>query len=193
MTDASRSTQFSPGQLRDLAIAALVPFFLDDRAGDPATAWVGGRVMAEGLLDEYRAVTPEELQLSAQIIAFGWAALTCISASIVVKDRSPEDMLRLQGHAIALDRLSQKATKALEARRRDRGKNRAAMPPGSAHWDQAAFQLAINNATQKMSEANDKLRAFAAAAQPASRPAPKPSPLLSEPMTSAVLTRRRRA
>ena len=80
------------------------------------------RVIAEGLLDDYKATTPKELQLSAQIIALGWASLVCVSASMVVKDQSLEEMLRLQGYALELDRLSRKATKGLEAEHKQRAK-----------------------------------------------------------------------
>jgi hypothetical protein len=189
MTGPTCSTpSCSTGRLRDQAIAALVPFFVDGHAGDAATA----HVVAEGLLDDYKPATPKELQLAAQIIALGWASLACVSASTVVKDESLEEMLRLQGYAIALDRLSQKATKALEARRKERVKNRGGMTPESVAWDEGAFQATINQATEKMHVANAKLAAFMATLKPAQPPVPKLSTTLGEPMTSAVLARRRR-
>jgi hypothetical protein len=187
MTHPSNSTS-SPSGLRDQAIAALVPFFSDGNAGDETTA----HVVAEGLLDDYKAMTPKELQLSAQIIAFGWASLACVSASMVVKDQSLEEMLRLQGHAIALDRLSQKAIKALNARRKERAANPGGMTPASTGWDESSFRDAINQAREKMNEANAKLAAFMATVKPAEPPTPKLKPLFGEPMTPAVLARRRR-
>jgi hypothetical protein len=195
MTDPQRPTSSaasssgpSAARLRDQAIAALVPFFIDGHAGDERTA----HVVAEGLLDDYQPATPKELQLSAQIIALGWASLACVSASMVVKDQSLEEMLRLQGHALALDRLSQKSTKALEARRKERARSPDAMTPESTAWDDGAFQLAINQALEKMHDANARLAAFMATLKPADPPAPKLGPLFGEPMTPAVLARRRR-
>src|ERR1700744_3493447 len=113
ITDPSPTSPPSSPQdcLRDHAIAALVPFFIAGNAGDEVAA----RTVAEGLLDDYHPATPKELQLSTQIIALGWASLACVSASMAVKDQSLEEMLRLQSLAIALNRSSQKATKALEA------------------------------------------------------------------------------
>jgi hypothetical protein len=102
MTEVSGSVPSAPqhvGRLRDQAIAALVPFFAGGHVGDEKAA----RMVAEGLIDDYQPGTPKELQLSAQIIALGWASLACVSASLVVKDQSVEEMLRLQGHALALD------------------------------------------------------------------------------------------
>jgi hypothetical protein len=54
MSDASRSTQF-PERLRAQAIAALVPFFVDASTCDETAA----RVVAESMLDEYKAGTPK--------------------------------------------------------------------------------------------------------------------------------------
>jgi hypothetical protein len=187
MTDPSCSTT-SPTCLRDQAIAALVPFFVDGHAGDASTA----HVVAEGLLDDYKAATPKELQLSAQIIALGWASLACVSASMVVKDQSLEEMLHLQGHAIALDRLSQNAIKALGARRRERASNPGGMTPESTAWDEGAFRMAISQAMEKMTEANAKLAVFMATLKPPLPPGPKVSSLVGEPMTPTVLARRRR-
>src|SRR6202034_1849438 len=95
MTDASRSTQSSPQlteRLRAQAIAALTPFFIDGHTCDETSA----RVVAGGMLDDYNAATPKELQLSTQIIALGWASLACLSAAMVVKDESLDEMLRLR-------------------------------------------------------------------------------------------------
>jgi hypothetical protein len=177
----------SQQRLRDEAIAALVPFFIDGAAGDEQTA----RVVAEELLDDYKAATPKELQLSAQIIALGWASLACVSASMAVRDQSLEEMLRLQGYAIALDRLSQKSTKVLEARRKERARDPGRMAPENTLWDEGAFQSTIGKATERMSEAKAKLAAFMETLTQAA--APKLSGLFGEPMTPAVLARRRRS
>jgi hypothetical protein len=176
----------SQQRLRDEAVAALVPFFIDGAVDDERTA----RVVAEGLLDDYKAATPKELQLSAQIIALGWASLACVSASMAVRDQSLEEMLRLQDFAIALDRLSQKSTKALEARRKERARDPSAMAAENTMWDESAFQSVIGQAAERMLEAKAKLAAFMATLTPS--PAPKLSGLVGEPMTPAVLARRRR-
>jgi hypothetical protein len=189
MTNPAHSPQspdLSTHRLRDQAIAALVPFFVDGRTGDQQTA----HVVAAGLLDEYKAATPNELQLAAQIIALGWASLACVSASLV-ESASLEEMLRLQGHGIALDRLSQKATKALQARRKQRARNPDAMASEHTLWDDSAFQLVIGQAAEKLTEANARLAAFTTALAPAPAPAPKLTHLFGEPMTPAVLNRRR--
>lgn len=184
MPDTPRSIQ-CPERLRAQAIAALVPFFVDARTCDETAA----RVVAESMLDEYKAGTPKELQLSTQIIALGWASLACLSAAMVAKDESLEEMLRLQDAALALHRSSHKATKALEARRKDRAKNPQALSPENSRWDEGAFQLAINQALDKLQHANAKLAGFTAAQV---EQKPKLSFLSVEPMTPAVLARRRR-
>jgi hypothetical protein len=173
-------------RLHDEAVAALVPFFINGTVGDKLTA----RIVAEGLLDDYKAATPKELQLSAQIIALGWASLACVSASMAVRDQSQDDMLRLQDFAVALDRLSHKSAKALEARRKERARDPGAMPPENTLWDEDAFQSVIGQATERMLEAKAKLAAFVAALTPI--PATRLSGLSGEPMTPAVLARRRR-
>ena len=142
MTDVSpsappspQSPEGPPERLRAQAIAALVPFFADGRTCDEKAA----RIVAEGVLDDYKAATPEGLQLSAQIIALGWASLACLSAAMVVKDKSLNEMLRLQDAAVALHRSSQKAIKALDARRKERAKNPRAVTQENARWDEAAL------------------------------------------------------
>ena len=191
MTDPSPTSPPSSPQdrLRDHAIAALVPFFIAGNAGDEVAA----RTVAEGLLDDYHPATPKELQLSTQIIALGWASLACVSASMAVKDQSLEEMLRLQSLAIALNRSSQKATKALEARRKERARDPGGMTSESLAWDESAFQLAMNQALEKMQDAGARLARFMAAVKPAEPPAPKLGPLFGEPMTPAVLARRRKS
>jgi hypothetical protein len=168
------------------AIAALVPFFVDGRDCDEKAA----RGVVEGMLDDYQPATPKELQLSAQIIAHGWASLACLSAAMVVKDASLDTMIRLQNHAIALDRASQKATKTLAALRKERSKDPNAVSAENTQWDEDEFQFAIGQALEKMTEANAKLAAFMAALVPVKPP--KLSLSSAEPMTPAVLARRAR-
>jgi hypothetical protein len=184
----------SPERLRAQAIAALVPFFTDGSGSDEKTA----RVAAESLLDEYQAGTPKELQLSTQVIALGWAALACLRTAVAAKNLSIDDILDLQDNAIALDRSSQKASKALQARRRERTKHPHSMTLANTRWDEGVFQLTINQALEKLTDANAKLAAYMATLAPAAPTVPaapvapkaKLSFLFAEQMTPSVLSRR---
>jgi hypothetical protein len=177
----------SPERLRAQAVAALVPFFVDGSVDDDKNA----PVAAQALLDDYNAQTPKELQLSTQIIAFGWAAMACLRAAVAAKNLSLDDMLQLQDNAIALDRSSQKATKALEARRKERAKNPGAVTPENRTWDEGAFQLAINQALDKLMDANARLASYMG--KLAAAPEKHKLPILSaEQMTPDVLARRAR-
>ncbi len=193
MTSPSRPTSRAEAQpdpsrdrLREDAIAALLPFFIDSAAGDERTT----RIVIAGLLDDYRAATPKELQLSAQIIALSWASLACLSASMAFRDQSMDEMLRLQGYALALDRLSQKSGKALDTRRKERARDPDRMSPEDTQWDACGFEAAIGQARKRMLEAKARLAAFMATLSPAT--APDLSGLIGEPMTPTVLARRRR-
>jgi len=188
MSNATGSIQ-SPERLRRHAIANLVPFFLENPESDPTTA----RLAAEGMLDGYNAATPKELQLSTQIIALGWAAMACLRAGVAAKNLSMDDILRLQDRAIALDRSCQKATKALDARRKERAKKPKAMSPENTRWDEGVFQLAINQALEKLTDANAKLAAYMTSLSTGTAAPAKERPLLwSEQVTPAVPARRGR-
>jgi hypothetical protein len=174
-------------RLRNHALAALVPFFMDSPTGDVNAA----RMAAEGMLDCYKAVTPRELQLSTQIIALGWTSLACLGAAAAVKDRSLDEMLDLQDSAIALNRTSVKSTRMLEASRKLRTRNPKAMTLDKTKWDEGAFQLVINRTLDILTGANAKLEEFMADLAPEKpKPAPKPPILFAEQMTPSVLARR---
>ena len=187
MSDAVRLIQ-TPQRLRDQAIAALVPFFIDGPSSDLGTI----RVAVASILDGYDAATPKELQLVTEIIAYGWAALACLRTAMAAKNLSVDDVLRLQNHAIALDRSSQKATRLLEARQKERARNWQAMPPEKIQWDEGGFQLAINQAQEKLNNANAKLAAYMATLTPVAPPTAKMAIHHAEPMTKSVLARRAR-
>jgi hypothetical protein len=187
MSDTAASTQ-SPERLHALAIAALVPFFVDGPTRDVKAA----RRVAEGLLTDYRAGTPKELQLATQIVALGWAALACLRAAAAVKDLSIDAMLDLQDDAILLNRLALKATKALAVRQKERAKNPRAMTLENTKWDEGAFQLAINQSLDKYNEANAQLAANMASLEPVA-PKTKLTILSAEQMTPIVLARRAEA
>jgi hypothetical protein len=188
----------SPERLRDHAIASLVPFFIDGSGTDDKAA----RMAAAALLDEYSAGTPRELQLSAQIIALCWASLACLRTAVAAQTLPVMERLGLQDTAIALDRSSQKATKALNARRKEREKNPRAMTAANTKWDEGVFQLAVNQALDALNDANTRLaaymRAIAASAAPVAPPVveapevPKLPILFPEQMTPSVLARRSR-
>jgi len=187
MSDTARSIR-SPERLHALAIAALVPFFVDDPARDVAAA----QRVAEGLLSEYQVGTPKELQLATQIVALGWAALACLRTAAAVKNLSIDGMLDLQDDAILLNRLALKATKTLEVRRKARAKNSRSMTLENTKWDEGAFQLAINQALDKYNGANARLAAYEATLEPVVRKTKLPI-LSAEQMTPAVLERRAQA
>jgi len=177
----------SPERLRALATAALMPFFVDGSTGDDKPA----RVAADALLNDYDAVTPNELQLATQIIARGWAAMACLRAAVAAKNLFVDDVLRLQDNAIALDRSSQKDTRALAARRKERAKNPNCMTAESTRWDEGVFQLAINQALEKLTDANARLAVYMSTSAPLLTKRTRPF-LFAERMTSAVLARRAR-
>ena len=175
--------------LRDQAAAALAPFFMTGADGDTDLA----RAAAAALLDGYHAMTPKELQLSAQSVAFGFAALACLSAAAMVRDRDVDIMLDLQDSAIALNSLAQKSTKALDARRRERERAPHLMSAENTQWDNAGFQAAIGRALEKLLYANARMPATCQVRPVASAAAVRPEklPILSaEPMTLSVLSRR---
>lgn len=184
MSDTASSIQ-SPERLHAQAIAALVPFFVDGPTRDLKAA----RRAAEGLLSDYRAGTPKELQLATQIVALGWAALACLRAAAAVKNLSIDEMLDLQDDAILLNRLALKATKALEARQKERAKNPRSVILENTKWDEGAFQLAVNQALDKYNDANTKLAAYMGTLEPAVSRTNLPI-LSAEQMTPAVLARR---
>ncbi len=175
------------GRLRLQAIVALVPFFMDGSSSDPSAI----QAMIEGLLDEYQAATPKELQLATQIVADGWAVLGCLRTAAAAKNLSMDQVFKLQDDALALNRSSLRGTKALEAARRQRKRNPNAMTPENTNWDEGAFQLAINKALDKLNNANAKLAAYMATLAPVERE-PKLDFLFAEPMTPSVLARRSR-
>jgi hypothetical protein len=184
MSDVRPAIQ-SLERLREQAIAALVPFFLDGAGSDVQAA----RVVIAGLLDDYRSGTPKELQLSTQIVALSWAAIACLRTGVAAKNLSMEEVLDLQDSAIALDRSCRKATKALETRQQERAKNPSAMTAENTRWDEGAFQLVINQALDKMTDANVKLAAYMATVAPVEAK-PRLSIQSAEQMTPAVLARR---
>lgn len=162
MAFSSTDPMQSLERLRAYAAVALVPF-LDAPSCDEQSALNA----AAAMLDDYNAMTPKELQLSTQIIALGWAVLACLSASMMVKERSIEDMLRFQDSAVALDRNAHRIRKALTARQKERLKNPALLTVENTSWDEGVFQLVVNQALDKMTEANAELATLTGTNPPA--------------------------
>jgi hypothetical protein len=195
MVDPSSST-LTLAHRFEQALAALVPFFLNDPDGDTAAA----REAAKARLDCYMAATPKELQLATELVAYGWASMACLGAASSVKNASIDEMMDWQDAAIALQRLCTKISKALEMRRKERTKNPKAMTVENTRWDEGAFQLGINRALEKVMLARTKIEAFKAAMAPAaSKPVPvavvpkiKFPSLSAQQMTPSVLARRAR-
>src|SRR5271166_6328510 len=175
--------------LRDRATAALAPFFVNGADGDTVLA----RAAAAAVLDDYHAMTPKELQLSAQIVGFGFAALACLSTAAMLRDLDRGTMLDLQINAIALNRLAQKTTKALAARRRERERAPDLMSAENTEWDNAGFQTAIGRALEKLLYAYARMPVTSPVRPVTSAAAVRLEklPILSaEPMTLSVLSRR---
>jgi hypothetical protein len=188
----------SPDRLRDHAIAALVPFFLESATADVNNA----RLAATALLADYRAITPKELQLAAQVIALSWASLACLRTAIAARNLTTDEMLTLQDQALALDRKSQKSSKILDARRKERAKNPRAVTPENFRWDEGVFQLTINQALDKLNDANTKMATYmeTLTPKPVAVPVVAPVPeatvektrlpfMFGEQMTQSVLAR----
>ena len=150
------SPTVSIDRLHAYASAALTPFFASAANGCATAA----RQTAESLLNDYRAATPKEIQLSAQIIASGLATLACLSAASVAKHDSINEMLRLQREALKLHRVSDKATKLLEARKKQRTTSPRTMTAAHTKWDEGAFQLTINQALDKFTDSNARVAAY---------------------------------
>jgi hypothetical protein len=181
MSDFAQSLE----RFQEQAIAALVPFFLDGTGGDTNAA----RAVIATLLNDHHPVTPKELQLSTQLVALSWAAIACLRTGVAAKNLTMDEVLDLQDSAIALDRSCQKATKALTARQKERATNARAMTVENTRWDKGAFQLIINQALDKMTDANVRLAAYMATLVPAETK-PKLSLLSAEQMTPSILALR---
>ncbi len=174
-------------RLREQTAAALAPFFMDGAgtAADIANATAA----AAQMLEDYRPKTPKELQLAAQIVAFNFAVLACLGAAATVRSQDLDVMLDLQDSAIALDKLSDKSTRALEARQRERERAPERLTAANTQWDNAAFQSAIGRALEKFLYANSKVPVVREMPRVAEKPAKLPI-LSAEPMTLSVLARR---
>jgi hypothetical protein len=155
---------------REQAALALAPFFGDGVTEDQALR------AARSTIDSYCPRTPRELQLVAQIVAYGFGSLACLRSAMAAKRVPVKEMLRLQDAAMTLDRAAQKFTRALDAIQSGR-------QPGSPAWDDAGFWTAMDTALETMRKADSGAP---------KRTPPKLRIVSGEPMTPAVLARLRR-
>ncbi len=126
-------------------LGSLTPFFLDGADGDPNAA----RAAARYMLDGYQTETTEELQIAAQIIACGFAALDGLRRATVDKGLTVTTQLRLRGSATAMNRAVQQGRHALDRHR----KGHAAPPPAVASPGQSLLSADFQAALRKASDA----------------------------------------
>lgn len=168
-------------ECRERAAEALVPFLVSGADGDEAFALQA----AYQAIDAYRPMTPREMQLAAQAVALGFAALACLRCT-AGRNLAIETLLDLQDAAIKLDRQAQASIRALEARQRERQRAPQMLSPATTAWDERGFRRIMTLARRKLDVAD--------ATTPEFVPAPKPRRTalrlgLAEPMTIDVLAR----
>jgi hypothetical protein len=127
----------TPAQL-DTVLGSLAPLFLTGAKDDLPTA----RHAAAQILAAYDAETPDELSLAAQIISFGFEALTALSQA-ANPDLPLTRILRLRGSAVSLSREGHKAQRKLDQLQRGR---RIGVPaqPADAPAEISAAETARN-------------------------------------------------
>ncbi len=183
-------------RVQEWVVAQICPFFLGGASDNPTLATQAARQM----LISYNAATGKELQLAAQVVVFGIAALDCLCCSMTERDMPVQLLLQIQGNAVRLNGMGEKSRKALEAKQRERQKGQAATA-AAAQLDEAEFQAAIGKARQMVAFARTKLEAHRvskalASDAPVAQPVPATpvlAPVAAEPMTLEVLARRNHA
>jgi hypothetical protein len=101
-------------RLMPFLLAVLIPFLTAGGIPDPDLA----RLAATETIAAYQAAGSSQLVTVAQIVAFALASLENLRLS-APQDLSLSMKLKLRGNATALNRVSQQATAALDAQRRD--------------------------------------------------------------------------
>jgi hypothetical protein len=131
---------------REQVLRSLAPFFLETSDGDPARA----QAAAAGMLAGFQVSGTEELQLAAQIIAFGFAAVASASRSVTDQDLNDAAQLRFRGNAITMGRAGEQCRRALERRRKARATPREEAPPLAKEpmIDPALVEAAIKKAQE---------------------------------------------
>lgn len=168
---------------RQRAALALAPFFLEGTHGDSLAA----QEAAATVLDDYYPADPKEMQLAAEIVAASFATLACLRSAVAGQNLPVTEILKLQGTALALERTSRKATKALEMSRKRR---QATVPlrksDPSTQWNEDAFKIAIDKALAQAKLADAKIPELLPPPVPV-RQKPKLHIVASQPMTPNVL------
>jgi hypothetical protein len=143
---------------------------------------------ARQAIDGYSPRTPREVQLSAQIVACGFAAIACLRSAVAGQNLPPKTILRLQNSAVKLDKHAAECTKALEAKQRERQRAPQIMTNDSVAWDAASFETTIGVALANMLEADAHIADILAQMTPMfpaeQAPAPEPE-AVAEPEPAA--------
>jgi hypothetical protein len=186
---------------RERAATALSAFMARALQGDAERAMKAARQAIDG----YSPRTPREVQLSAQIVACGFAALACLRSAVAAKDLPVKTVLRLQNNAVQLDKHAAVCTKALEEKQRERQRAPQILTNDAVAWDAASFETTIGVAMANMLEADSHIadiltqmvpmfpKGQAKATKPEAAPAAKPEPAtklkftMGMPMTADVL------
>jgi hypothetical protein len=176
---------------RDRAATALSAFMARALQGNTERALKAARQAIDG----YSPRTPREVQLSAQIVACGFAALACLRSAVAARDLPAKTILRLQNNAVQLDKHAATCTKALEEKQRERQRAPQIMTLDSIAWDAASFETTIGVAMANMLEADSHIAdiltrmvpMFPAEAAPKPEPAPRLKLSMGMPMTADVL------
>jgi hypothetical protein len=185
MSETIRITAPTSHQLA-YAEAALAVVFRETPADDPAALLQTAR----GLLAAHQPATPQELQLTVQIVACEQAFKTCVRAALASLRKSFQLMMQLQRDALNINTVGLKASKLLKKRQQARLTTPHLLTEATLQWDERGFQAVIIDALQKMAHANARLSELQAP------PPPKPPKLLligGEPMTAYVLANRQAA
>ena len=156
------------GRMLDRVLARIVPFLAGDAALDDAES----RTAAWQLLACFDAVTGKELQLAGQVVALSLASLDCLRCCMSEPDLPLPALLRMQDHALALNGLSEKSRRTLEARKRARLKGQAARPE-SGMMNDTEFDEMIARAREMVSFARMKLEAHQVEKALAAAPLPE--------------------
>jgi len=132
------------GAAREQVLRSLAPFFLETSGGDLAQA----QAAAAGMLAGFQVSGTEELQLAAQIIAFGFAAVASAGRSVTDTDLNDAAQLRFRGNAITMGRAAEQCRRALERRRKARAVPQEKAPPAEPERaiDPALVEAAIKKA-----------------------------------------------
>ena len=178
---------------RERAATALSTFMARALQGDAERAMKAAREAIDG----YSPRTPREVQLSAQIVACGFAALACLRSAVAGQDLPMKTVLRLQKNAVELDRHAAACIKALEEKQRERQRAPQILTNDTVAWDAASFETTIGVALANMLEADSHIADILARMVPmfpkerAKAPKPEPAPkmkfTMGMPMTADVL------